>query len=275
MTWKPRLISTGIALAAAWVRAGPAEAPHLQVKLISDSDSVQAGKPLRVGLRFEMQDHWHIYWRNPGDSGMPPQVRWRLPDGFRAGEIQWPAPVRLGSGSVIDYGYRDAVLLPVEIQTPGTLAAGGSITLSAEVSWLACRNICVPGKADLTLWLPVSKEPGPASASHSQFKAVDARMPRPMPPAWRAEAISEKETFVLTVRGPRAAQASFFPLEADQIDNAAPQTLGPVLGGVRLTLRKSEQLSRTPERLEGILEFGPGRAYAVSAAVRPAAPLPP
>jgi thiol:disulfide interchange protein DsbD len=263
------LISTVMVLAtaSAWVR--PAETDHLKVQLISDTDSVQPGRPLLVGLHFEMQKQWHIYWRNPGDSGEPPRVRWKLPAGFQAGEVQWPAPERLGSGTVIDYGYQESVLLPVEIQTPRTpLAPGGSITLSAEVSWLVCRDMCVPGKADLTLSLPVRMAPGPVSASHTLFQEAGSRLPKPMPPAWRTEATSEKEFFVLTIQGAGVAKASFFPLEADQIDNASPQTTTSLPGGVQLTLKKSDQLSKTPARLDGVLKLSSGRVYAVSAPVR-------
>jgi thiol:disulfide interchange protein DsbD len=256
-----------LAAASTWGLA--AQAGHLKVELISDTDSVQPGRPLRVGLRFELEPHWHIYWRNPGDSGEPPEVRWQLPPGFRAGEVQWPAPERLGSGSVIDFGYQGSVLLPVEIRPPGApLAAGGTLTISAEVSWLVCKDSCVPGKADLTLTLPVRSAPGPASKAHALFRAADASLPGPLPPGWTAEASPEQDSFVLTVRGAGRAQASFFPLAADQIDNAAPQAATPLPDGLRLTLRKSEQLTATPARLEGILELGPGRAYAVSAPVR-------
>ena len=257
-----------LATASGWGFA--AETAQLKVQLISDAVAVQPGRPLWVGLLFELRQQWHMYWRNPGDSGEPPRVRWKLPPGFRAGDVQWPAPERLGTGSVIDYGYRDSVLLPVEIQTPATiLPAGGSITLSAEVSWLVCGNLCVPGKAELALSLPVRTAPGPVSASHALFQEARARLPMPMPPAWSSEAASGKESFVLTVHGAGAAQASLFPLEADQIDNAAPQTATRLPDGVRLTLRKSEQLMKTPATLDGVLDLGSGRVYAVSAPVRP------
>lgn len=261
------LLSTVMLLAAAsaWGRA--AEPEHLKVQLICDTDSVRPGRPLLVGLHFEMQKQWHIYWRNPGDSGEPLRIRWKLPAGFQAGEIQWPAPERLGAGSVIDYGYRESILLPVEIQTPRNLAVA-SITLSAEVSWLVCQDSCVPGKADLTLSLPVRMVPGPVPAAHPLFKEARSRLPRPMPSAWKAEAASEKAFFVLTIHGLGDAKASFFPLEADQIDNAAPQTSTTLPGGVRLALRKSDLLSRMPARLDGVLRLSSGRVYAVSAPVR-------
>jgi thiol:disulfide interchange protein DsbD len=168
---------------------------------------------------------------------------------------------------VIDYGYRETVLLPVEIQTPSTLAAGGRMTLSAEVSWLVCKDVCEPGKADLTLSLPVRTAPGPGSAAHALFQEARSRLPQPMPPDWRVEATSGQDGFVLTIHGAGEAKASFFPLEAGQIDNAAPQAATALPGGMRLALKKSEQLSRMPARLDGVLELGSGRSYALSAPV--------
>ncbi|NTV72859.1 MAG: hypothetical protein HGA66_01445 [Holophaga sp.] len=269
MPIRPGLLSILLSLAVLPAWGGPA----VKVDLICDTDSVQPGSPLRVGLRFELQEHWHIYWRNPGDSGMPPQVRWKLPAGFRAGEIQWPAPERLGSGSVIDFGYPESVVLPVEIQTPANaLEAGGTLTVSAEVSWLACKDVCVPGRAEVALSLPVRMVPRPAPESHALLQEAGSRLPKPLPSGWKAGAVSEKEAFVITVLGAREAKAWFFPFESDQIDHAAPQTAASVPGGVRLTLRKSGQLARAPARLEGVLRLGSGVAYAVSVPVQTISP---
>jgi DsbC/DsbD-like thiol-disulfide interchange protein len=266
------LLRGGIACAVLVLSTGsagshPAGAEHLKVELVSDTNSVGPGRPLWVGLHFEMENEWHIYWRNPGDSGEPPRIRWNLPAGFQAGAIEWPAPARLGSGSVIDYGYEESVLLPVEMQTPKTLAPGSRATLSAEVSWLVCKDICVPGKAGLTLSLPVEATPGSASPSHALFQAAKSRAPKPMPSAWKVEVVSEKERFILTIRGDNFSKASFFPLVPDQIDNAAPQGIAALPSGLRLTLKKSDQLLKTPRTLDGVLEVSPGRAYGISAPV--------
>jgi thiol:disulfide interchange protein DsbD len=173
---------------------------------------------------------------------------------------------------VIDYGYQDSVLLPVVVQPPGTLPAPGStVTFSAEVSWIVCKDLCLPGKADLTLSLPVRTAPGSASASHGLFEEAKARLPKPLPVDWTVTATSDPAAFVLTIHGAGLGQASFFPLEADQLDNAGPQTRTAFPGGVRLTVRKSDQLSRTPDHLDGVLDLGSGRTYAVSAPVRPQA----
>jgi len=255
-------------LATGFGSSRSAETEHLKVQLVSDTNSVEPGRPLWVGLYFEMEKQWHIYWRNPGDSGEPPRVRWNLPVGFQAGGIEWPGPARLGSGSVIDYGYEEPVLLPVEIQTPRSLAAGSSVMVAAQVSWLVCRDICVPGKRDLTLSLPVQATPGSLSASHALFQAAKLRAPKPLPSTWNVDVISKKDRFVLTIHGDGVTKASFFPLEADQIDNAAPQVMALLPGGLELTLKKSDQLLKTPGTLEGVLEVAPSRVYGISALVR-------
>jgi len=258
---------TVIASASALVSGSPPETEHLKVQLLSDSSSATPGRPLWVGLYFEVEKQWHIYWTNPGDSGEPPRVTWNLPDGFQAGEIQWPAPARLGSGSVVDYGYEEPVLLPIEVRPPAKARLGSTATLSAKVTWLVCRDICVPGKADLTLSLPVRATPSLPSAWHALFEATRSHTPRPMPAGWKANAVSEKDQFVLTIHGASATTALFFPLVEDQIDNAAPQEFNAVKGGMRLTLKKSDRLLKAPETLDGVLEVSSGRAYVVSAPV--------
>jgi DsbC/DsbD-like thiol-disulfide interchange protein len=257
----------GLVLAVGSARGGPAEVEHLKIQLVSDTSAVEPGVPLWVGLHFEMEKGWHIYWRNPGDSGEPPRVRWTLPNGFHAGEIEWPAPARLGSGSVIDYGYEESVLLPVEIEIPKGLTAG-RVTISADVSWLVCKDICVPGKARLVLSLPMQATPGSVSESHALFRAAKSRTPKPIPSTWKVHALSEKDCFVLTIYGDSVRKASFFPVEPDQIDNAAAQTLAMLPGEVRLTLKKADRLLKTPTTLDGVLEVSSGRAYDVSAPVQ-------
>jgi len=90
---------------------------HAKVSLIAENNSLQAGQITWVGVLFDLEKGWHIYWVNPGDSGERPKIQWQLPPGFQAKEIRWPTPVRLGAGTVIDYGYEGLVLLPVPIQS--------------------------------------------------------------------------------------------------------------------------------------------------------------
>src|ERR1035441_9575897 len=85
-------------------RAAGATGPHGTVGLIADQNVVRPGRPFWVGLHFQMEEGWHIYWTNPGDSGEPPRVKWSLPSGFQAGPLEWPVPHRIANHSLIHHG---------------------------------------------------------------------------------------------------------------------------------------------------------------------------
>jgi thiol:disulfide interchange protein DsbD len=246
--------------------AQPADAPQLRVDLVSDKTSLALGRTARIGLHFQLEKHWHIYWVNPGDSGQPPNVRWTLPPGFHAGEILWPAPVRLGTASVADYGYENEVLLMLPLRVPSTAKPGGTATLAATVKWLVCSDICIPGHADVALTLPVRTAPGAPSASAALFEKTRAALPRPAPRNWKITAVSDGNDFVISIdAGAALPPGVFFPLVPEQIENSVPQKLQPFPRGLRLTLRKSDQLQKVPGELRGILVFSPGRAFEISA----------
>ena len=242
---------------------------HGKVELIADENAVIPGREFLVGLRFELEKGWHIYWINPGDSGQPPRVEWSLPAGFRAGEIEWPYPKRLGTASVVDYGYEDQVLLAVPIEPPANLSPGGTVTLRADVRWLVCREICLPEHAHLTLSLPVEKQsPKGDPAWRRLFQETKALLPKPLPRGWKASAVAEKDVFVLTVfTGSPEQAATFFPLELGQLENAVPQKVNSFDKGIRLILRKSDQLLKPITVLNGVLVLPNGRAFRIAAPV--------
>ena len=223
------------------------------------------GQPLWVGVLFRLDRGWHIYWQNPGDSGEPPRIRWDLPPGFVAGSIRWPQPIRLEGGSVVDYRYEGQVLLMALIEGPSTRKATPLPSLSAEVKYIVCRDVCVPGKAHVTL-------SGPAGADWALWRALfeqtRRQLPKPAPAGWKVTAVAAKENFVLSVQARTQVQgASFFPLQPSQIDNSSPQDFVPTPSGFRLALKKSDQLTKPISTLKGLIVFGTGRAFEVSAPV--------
>ena len=142
--------------------AAPAPASPVTVKLLCDSGSIRLGQPVWVGVEFRMKPGWHIYWRNPGDSGMPTSIAWTLPSGFTVGEIQWPRPERMLEGTLVTYGYSGSVLLMARLTTPREMKSFTGLHLAASASWLACKDMCIPGKADVVLDLPAGDgQPGP------------------------------------------------------------------------------------------------------------------
>jgi len=255
-------------LSAASAQAEGTPIPHGTLELIARDESIAAGHTLDLGLRFQLEKGWHIYWVNPGDSGEPPRVQWQLPAGLTAGAMEWPTPRRLESASIVDYGYEDTVLLIVPLHAAASLAALQPVRLGAQVKLLVCSHeMCIPGKAELSLTLPIkSQPPAPDTLTAELFAATRKSLPRPAAGNWRFSVADANDSFVLTAEvGHQITQAVFFPLAESQIENAAPQKLQPVATGFRLTLRKSDQLLKPIERLQGVLMLSADQAYLVDA----------
>ena len=267
------LLAALIGSAAGQATAGQAvsrqaSAPYAKVDLIAADAAVTPGSDLWIGLRFQLDQGWHVYWRNPGDSGNPPVVRWQLPDGVRAGEIVWPAPERIPTGTLVNYGYANGVVLPVPL-TISTSAAAGPLTVGLQVKWLVCQELCVAGQAQLELKLPLGVEEKAEVAGWKRLiDQARAREPKPAPAAWKARAVAQKDDFVVTIDvGARETQGAFFPLEVSQINDSAPQRVRAITRGLELTLRKSDQLRADPAELKGVLALPGKPAYVIVAPV--------
>ena len=273
--WNRSIIcSLGTVLASAACSVSPtpgiADQPadkYVRVELVSEQDAIVPGKDLWLGLRFDLQDEWHTYWINPGDSGEAPRIEWQLPAGFQAGAIQWPYPERLSTPPLADYGYEHQVLLMAPVRPPAQLEDGETQKMAARVRYLVCRDVCIPGQKQLELTLRV-KSAAPASLAGELFRTARARLPVPAPPGWKISAASIGDEFVLDLKSGKQAKApQFLPLHAEQIENAAPQMAFPLPGGVRLHLKKSKHLLKPISRLEGVVVFASGKAYVVNAPV--------
>jgi thiol:disulfide interchange protein DsbD len=219
-----------------------------------------------MGLHFKLAPEWHTYWRNGGDAGLPARIRWRLPAGFEAGEIQWPLPERMPSEPLMSYGYGDEVMLLVELRTPASLPVA-PVTLAARVDWLECKDVCLPGKAELEIALPVAAGAPPLGAWAEAFKKTRARLPKSA--GLRAEATSSGNELLLTVSGIAAPRSAYFyPGKAEVIEHAAEQTLTASGKSFQLKLVRAID-TKPPERLEGVLEAD-GQGYEIGVPVKAA-----
>ncbi len=254
-----------MALSSIQARAAGTPIPHGTLELIAEKQWIAAGRPFNVALHFELEKGWHVYWVNPGDSGEPPRVTWDLPAGIKAGAVEWPAPRRLGTATIVDYGYEDAVTLIIPMRADATLSSQHPAQVSANVKVLVCREICIPGKTQVSLTLPVKSQPPPANSQSTHFFAEARKAwPRPAPASWKFASAQTNDSFVLTANlGHKITDAIFFPLAESQMSNAAPQTLAPTAAGFTLTLRKSDQLLKPIARLKGILVLSGEHPYSI------------
>jgi thiol:disulfide interchange protein DsbD len=252
--------STGL-LALASLLIGPTQEPpakpHVQAQLLSDVQSIQPGQPFFVGLHLVMEPGWHTYWMNPGDSGLPTRVAWKPPEGVSVGPFEWPAPRAFATGPLVSYGYAGEVLLLARVTTPDTLQPGQSLSLGGRASWLECKEICIPGKAEISLSLPVEARTPQPSAEAGRFAQARDRLPRDAK-GWRLTAALGKGQLLLTVRppagfGPIPVGASFFAEQTGLVEHAGPQKLVRVPGGARLEIPLAANAVRPLDRLRGVL----------------------
>ena len=150
----------------------------VKAELLADTNAIIPGKPFTIGLLLRMAPGWHTYWAFSGDAGLPTELKWNLPSGWKVGEIQWPIPMKtIDPGDIETYGYENEVLLMQEITPPQKLD-NSTVKLSAEANWLVCEKICIPGNATPQLELPVS------TTSQQANSEVFARYRRWLPQNW-------------------------------------------------------------------------------------------
>ncbi len=164
------------ALAAEEPAAGDGSVTPATVKLLADHAVITPGQTFHIGVLYELKPHWHIYWKNPGSSGIAPTIELKLPEGFKAQPIRWPIPRSFKvDENTINYGYEDKVLLTIPVTAAKDLP-DGPIQISAKLTWLACKIKCVMGDAAPTIKLASGDKPQPANAE--LFKAAAGQLPQ-------------------------------------------------------------------------------------------------
>lgn len=265
-------VPAGALGASANTGSAPVITSHVTARLVPENDRLVPGREGRIGLSLVMIPHWHTYWRFPGDSGLPTEVVWHLPPGWKAGELQWPIPKRFFVPPLVNYGYEGETLLAAPISVPAGTA--GSFPVSASVSWLVCKEECVPEKAELSFTVNVAPDPRPGRfarefglLSEDQARAKYART---------ATVVFKDKLLGLVIPDPSGEVAQgtdFLPTKAMLLKGDAPPKIEHKDGNAILWLEKSDPFDGTATELPGILVQpvnGPARVSEVTAKLAPA-----
>ncbi len=129
---------------------------HVNARMLADMKSIVPGVPFKVGVEFTTDPHWHIYYKENGDAGMPTTIEWTLPEGFKASELEWEKPTRFNDTGIVTYGYDGKTVIAATITPPTKPIASKNVCLVANLKWLACKDQCIPGKAQLALTMPTA-----------------------------------------------------------------------------------------------------------------------
>jgi DsbC/DsbD-like thiol-disulfide interchange protein len=242
----------------------------LNIQLVSEHTAIVPGQPFTVGLWLEHERGWHTYWRFPGIVGVPTQMKWQLPRGWKASELIYPEPERTLMFKIKAQGFDRDVMLRAEITPPANLKVGESVTLSGLSSWMCCGNTCHPGSKELSLTLPVAATAELHTKWHKLLEAERARA-EASSTAWTSTASEKGDTITLLLKPATAeARPSKNQREADQIiaftedgwfDTDKPQTLfRHEDGSLTLTLIKADTYlgHQPPKTLRVILRNDAG-----------------
>jgi thiol:disulfide interchange protein/DsbC/DsbD-like thiol-disulfide interchange protein len=268
----------GNSISAGKPTGGAVKVDAVEVRLVSNYDGKPPeGETLKIGLLIKHDPHWHTYWRNPGDSGLPTEVQWKLPEKWRMGAIEWPIPMKIPIGPLVNFGFEGTLLLPAKLTVAGdSLAFADAKTISAKVQWLMCKDVCIPGEAELSLTLS-GGENGKFTAYKALFDDAAKSAVQLLPgrktnkAIYSAELGSAKLRFPLADLGinvePKSGQTiDFFPYRAELIQPAAATKVFLESGAATALGIESKWVDsvKLPDFLDGLLVVN-GVGYEVSA----------
>jgi thiol:disulfide interchange protein/DsbC/DsbD-like thiol-disulfide interchange protein len=255
--------------------------PHLTARLIADQDSLSPGSTFTLGVKFNLEPGWHIYWKNPGDSGLPPRFTWSTDPAVTVLQPLWPYPERLATGPLVNYGYSD-VMIPFPARLAAT-ARSGATDITLGLQWLVCKDECLPGEATLRLSIPINTQAGAPSAHRQDFEDAFARVPIPLERV--SIAVEERPEQLIIALIPLDGRFlpptfTFFPEDKRVIANAKEQKIDRDGDSLRITLGRDPLNSEPLSRIRGVLVAqsgwnASGSPHAVSIDTNPSAPPPP
>ena len=238
--------------------AQPVTTENAELELISEQSSVAPGDTFWIGIRMDMRDGWYVYYRNPGDSGLPMTVNWTHDGDYDISDIYWPYPKwKDVPGGLTSYAYEDSILYMMEAVAPEDLNPGDKITLKAETDYLICEDVCIPEYADLEMTIPITDASEFNEAWGPYFSQTRHRLPATLT-YWQATAKSDDSTATLKLTTdafgiPDYTSVIYYANVAGQIENGADQPITISGDTLTLQLQKSTYKSGEIDSLTGIV----------------------
>jgi thiol:disulfide interchange protein DsbD len=227
----------------------------VRVSVVADRAAVEPGGTITLAVRYAIEKRWHIYWENPGDSGMRTRATLTLPAGWKAGEPRYPYPERyLAPGDIESFVFHDELVLLVDVTAPADAQPGTRAKLDVQGDWLVCKEVCVPGAGQAALEIEVAAASRPAN--EKLFEAARARVPKPWTELAKARTTwgGTREEPRLTVIVPGATKLDWFPLDVEPVElQSATVDVGKQGATLRATYAFTQREERDEPRVRGVL----------------------
>ena len=237
----------------------PVDTGKVTASLISSHDSVAPGQEFYIALRTVLDDHWHTYWRNPGDSGEPVQMDWELSEGVSAGEIHWPLPRTIPTGPIINYGFEGSPLFPVKFTVGPDVKPGSVITVRSNFYYLVCKDVCIPEQGSASLPIAVG-EATEDTRWKTEIEAALAATPKrgSVQGGIKKSGAALELSFTDLPEG-NFSKVHFFPYEQGVLGHSDPQAATRGTDGLLLTTTPDYIWDdATPKTFEGVLTYEEG-----------------
>ncbi len=256
------LILSLLALLAAPAAAQPGQSRHMNVTLAAETTTIQPGTTLTLAFVMRPQPGWHGYWRNPGDAGAEPRVRWRLPEGWQAGPLQYPVPQRLVALGLMNYVYESDHALLVAINVPPEAEPAALFPIDARLDYLVCTTeICVPETATVTVQVTTGRT-GPRNPAFDQYRRA---LPRPVTEPARFAVQGGRLRLAIPLSASTALPDPYvYVATADTIRPGEPEAISR-RGDLLIVEGTAGIRAAQQPAVEGVLQLGPGNGLAFTA----------
>jgi thiol:disulfide interchange protein len=245
-----------LAAEASYSISDSAATAQVAARLVASVDAVHPGSEIYLGVNQRIIPHWHTYWSNPGDSGLPTTIEWSLPAGASAGDILWPIPNRFNLGTITNYGYSDEVTLLSKIRVPANAKIGETFAVQATVDWLVCHEECIPQQIQLSLNLPIVAATSPNGLGSPLILSALAQLPVTSP--WPLQVTPIEGGFNLEValtqeQIKQIKDIWFYPADWGVLVQNIPQPYQITTNGLALQLKSGEAPLKPDQPLKGVL----------------------
>lgn len=238
---------------------GPVDASEVEAELVADVSAIRPGQEFQLALRMKMDPHWHIYWINPGDTGLVPEIEWSLPEGFEVGPLEFPVPHRIPTPPLMSYGYEGEVFILAKAKAPESLQEGETIRINGHASWLVCEEACIPGDAKLGLELLVGESGGSYAAAEYAEEIANTRAALAVDAPGgiiATEDLGDTLVFSLQWEGLQEVELEepyFYVEQISVADSAKAQSFDLVGDVLRVAVPKSEYFEEPENGYSGLL----------------------
>ncbi len=251
------------------------DAPHAHIRLLPEHGVIKAGEEIWVAAEQSIDEGWHTYWKNPGDSGTSTRIKWTLPEGFTMSDIHWPLPHKIPYGPLTNYGYENNVILLQKLKAPDNLPAG-PVNIKASIDVLVCKDICIPEYGDYEVTLN-----GTEAASEQNLPYFrNAADNLPLHVGWNASFTEQDGAFILAFPENSLGAVTnieFFPEDWGFVDNAAKPEIANENGRTVLRQKRGDRALAEFPQTAGLVTFtenGVRKGYSFLAMKGPAAAPP-